>query len=108
MFKTSSASALTLGLSAALLAGPAPKSTAQPIVVKMATLVPDGSSWHQILKEAAERWKTLSGGRVGKRAGAAHRRKADKTYFGRLAPYFERLCLRSLTPWVSRTPRRTW
>src|SRR5215213_8796066 len=26
-------------------------------------------------------------------------------YFGRLAPYLERDCLRSLTPWVSRTPR---
>jgi TRAP-type C4-dicarboxylate transport system substrate-binding protein len=30
----------------------------------MATLVPDGSSWHQILKETAESWKTISGGRV--------------------------------------------
>ena len=29
-------------------------------------------------------------------------------YLGRLAPYFERLCLRSLTPWVSSTPRSTW
>jgi TRAP-type C4-dicarboxylate transport system substrate-binding protein len=37
---------------------------AQQIVVKMATLVPEGSSWHQILKEAAEKWKTASGGRV--------------------------------------------
>ena len=30
----------------------------------MATLVPDGSTWHLILKEMAEKWKTLSGGRV--------------------------------------------
>jgi len=37
---------------------------AQTVVVKMATLVPDGSSWHQILKETADKWKTLSGGRV--------------------------------------------
>ena len=37
---------------------------AQTVTVKMATLVPDGSSWHQILKETAERWRTLSGGRV--------------------------------------------
>jgi TRAP-type C4-dicarboxylate transport system substrate-binding protein len=37
---------------------------AQPVLVKMATLVPDGSSWHLILKETAEKWKTLSGGRV--------------------------------------------
>lgn len=37
---------------------------AQPIIIKMATLVPDGSSWHRILKETAEKWKTISGGRV--------------------------------------------
>src|SRR5262245_17827402 len=28
--------------------------------------------------------------------------------FGRLAPYFERDCLRSLTPWVSSEPRTMW
>jgi len=50
-------------LAAPLAAGAAPAS-AQPINVKMATLVPDGSSWHLILKETAEKWKTLSGGRV--------------------------------------------
>ena len=30
----------------------------------------------------------------------------DRSYFGRFAPYFERRCLRFLTPWVSSTPRR--
>jgi TRAP-type C4-dicarboxylate transport system substrate-binding protein len=44
-----------------LAVGPA---AAQQVVVKMATLVPEGSSWHLILKETAEKWKTLSGGRV--------------------------------------------
>jgi TRAP-type C4-dicarboxylate transport system substrate-binding protein len=34
------------------------------IVIRMATLVPDGSSWFLILQEAAEKWKELSGGRV--------------------------------------------
>ena len=34
------------------------------ITVKMATLVPDGSSWHLVLKEAADRWKKVSNGRV--------------------------------------------
>src|SRR5215467_414123 len=29
-------------------------------------------------------------------------------HFGRFAPYFERRCLRFLTPWVSSTPRRMW
>jgi TRAP-type C4-dicarboxylate transport system substrate-binding protein len=51
---------------AAVLAGPAATpAEAQPVLrIKMATLVPDGSSWHQILKETAEEWKTISGGRV--------------------------------------------
>ncbi len=47
-----------------LLVGLAPPVSAQPIIVKMATLVPDGSSWHLVLKETAEKWKTISGGRV--------------------------------------------
>jgi TRAP-type C4-dicarboxylate transport system substrate-binding protein len=51
-----------LAAMAALLG--AVSAEAQPVVVKMATLVPDGSSWHQILKETAEKWKALSGGRV--------------------------------------------
>jgi TRAP-type C4-dicarboxylate transport system substrate-binding protein len=37
---------------------------AQETVVKMATLVPDGSKWHLVLKEMAEAWKTASAGRV--------------------------------------------
>ncbi|HET7293979.1 MAG TPA: TRAP transporter substrate-binding protein DctP [Vicinamibacteria bacterium] len=37
---------------------------AQSVLVKMATLVPDGSSWHLILKETADQWNKLSGGRV--------------------------------------------
>lgn len=39
-------------------------SPAQVITIKMATLVPEGSSWHTILKEVVEKWKTISGGRV--------------------------------------------
>jgi len=35
-----------------------------PVIVRMATLVPDGSTWHQILMEAADQWKQASGGRV--------------------------------------------
>src|SRR5690606_1579770 len=38
--------------------------------------------------------------------------KAEFDYFlaafARFAPYFERACLRSLTPWVSREPRTMW
>src|SRR6266849_5116484 len=35
-----------------------------PILVKMATLVPAGSAWELILKETADKWGKLSGGRV--------------------------------------------
>jgi TRAP-type transport system periplasmic protein len=43
----------------------APAAEAQaPLIIRMATLVPDGSSWHLILKEAADQWKQASGGRV--------------------------------------------
>jgi TRAP-type C4-dicarboxylate transport system substrate-binding protein len=52
--------AVALGLSF-LYAGPA---SAQPVLVKMATLVPDGSSWHLILKETADKWRTVSNGTV--------------------------------------------
>ena len=50
-----------------LLFGVAAPVSAQPVLVKMATLVPDGSSWHLILKETADKWKTLSGGKVNVR-----------------------------------------
>lgn len=47
---------------AILLAGALP-ARAQ-VVVKMATLVPDGSKYHLILKEMLEKWKTATQGRV--------------------------------------------
>lgn len=34
------------------------------VLVKMATLAPDGSTYHLILKEMAEKWKTATSGRV--------------------------------------------
>ena len=45
----------------ALAPGPA---AAQPTLVKMATLVPDGTSWHLVLKELGAEWSKLSGGKV--------------------------------------------
>jgi TRAP-type C4-dicarboxylate transport system substrate-binding protein len=53
---------LLLPALALLLAGTAP-ARAQ-VVVKMATLAPDGSTYHLILKEMAEKWKTATQGRV--------------------------------------------
>jgi TRAP-type C4-dicarboxylate transport system substrate-binding protein len=39
-------------------------ASAQVITVKMATLVPEGSSWHLVLKETADKWNKISGGKV--------------------------------------------
>lgn len=41
-----------------------PQFAGAQVVVKMATLAPKGSSWHLILQQMAEKWKTISGGRV--------------------------------------------
>ncbi len=37
---------------------------AQEIVIKLGTLAPEGSPWHVLLKETAQRWSELSGGQV--------------------------------------------
>ena len=49
---------LCVGLTLAATAG------AQNVVVKMATLVPQGSAWYTTLQEMAQAWQTVSGGRV--------------------------------------------
>ncbi len=50
-------------LAAALLAALAPVARAQ-VVVKLGTLAPQGSTWHEILKELAQRWEQASSGQV--------------------------------------------
>jgi TRAP-type transport system periplasmic protein len=57
---------VTAAVAALMLSGSA-AARAQGVVVKLATLVPDGSTWHGILKEMAEEWKTASGGAVSLR-----------------------------------------
>jgi len=37
---------------------------AGPIVVKLATIAPEGSSWHRVLLDMGEEWKKISGGKV--------------------------------------------
>lgn len=39
-------------------------ATGEPVLVKMATVAPDGSKYHLILREMAETWKSASGGAV--------------------------------------------
>ena len=50
-------------LLAALVAALSPAAHAQ-VTVKLATLAPAGSSWHEILKEMGQRWEAASGGQV--------------------------------------------
>ena len=38
--------------------------SAQNVVVKMATLVPQGSDWYTTLQEMGQKWQAASGGRV--------------------------------------------
>ena len=52
--------ALTLGI-----LGFAPAdAAAQTITIKMATLVPENSSWYLVLKDVADKWGKISGGKV--------------------------------------------
>jgi TRAP-type C4-dicarboxylate transport system substrate-binding protein len=60
-------------------------ASAQTVLVKMATLVPDGSSWHLILKETADKWRTLSNGSVTVRLYAGGVAGDDPTSCARCA-----------------------
>jgi TRAP-type C4-dicarboxylate transport system substrate-binding protein len=52
-------------LAATLLAIALPTaSRAQQVQIKLGTLAPTGSTWHELLKEMAERWSQASGGTV--------------------------------------------
>jgi len=55
--------AVTAGIVLATTVLFAPQAHAQ-ITVKMATLVPNESSWYRILREAADKWKKVSNGKV--------------------------------------------
>ena len=38
-----------------------------PTIIKMATVAPEGSSWHRVLLDMGEEWKRISGGKVALR-----------------------------------------
>jgi TRAP-type C4-dicarboxylate transport system substrate-binding protein len=65
-------------VSAALLASIASTAEAQ-VVLKLGTLAPVGSSWHELLKEMAQRWADVSGGEVKLKiyAGGAQGNEGD-------------------------------
>jgi TRAP-type C4-dicarboxylate transport system substrate-binding protein len=49
---------------AVALAALAPLASAQEVTIKLGTLAPQGSTWHNILKEMGEKWAEASGGKV--------------------------------------------
>ncbi len=55
---------LALVLSAALLTLPSLQAGNRPVNIKMASLAPEGSPWHQILQEIAQDWRELSNNQV--------------------------------------------
>jgi TRAP-type C4-dicarboxylate transport system substrate-binding protein len=66
-------------LLAALVASLAPAARGEQVVLKLGTLAPQGSSWHDILKELGQRWEQASGGEVKLRvyAGGAQGSEGD-------------------------------
>jgi len=64
---------------AALTAALAMPARAQTVTIKLGTLAPIGSSWHELLKELGQRWGEASGGRVRLRvyAGGAQGSEGD-------------------------------
>ncbi|HYG69214.1 MAG TPA: TRAP transporter substrate-binding protein DctP [Anaeromyxobacteraceae bacterium] len=64
---------------AAILVALAPAVRAQTTTIKLGTLAPIGSSWHEILKQMAQRWEQASGGAVKLRiyAGGAQGSESD-------------------------------
>jgi TRAP-type transport system periplasmic protein len=66
-------------LLAALLAALAPAAHAQPVTIKLGTLAPQGSTWHELLREMGQRWEQASNGQVKLRiyAGGAQGSEGD-------------------------------
>jgi TRAP-type C4-dicarboxylate transport system substrate-binding protein len=49
---------------AALLAALAPAAVSAQVTIKLGTLAPQGSTWHELLKDLAQRWDKESNGQV--------------------------------------------
>jgi TRAP-type C4-dicarboxylate transport system substrate-binding protein len=63
----------------ALVAALSTAARAEPVTIKLGTLAPQGSSWHDLLKEMGQRWEQASGGQVKLRiyAGGAQGSEGD-------------------------------
>jgi len=66
-------------LLAAVLAALATTARAQTVTLKLGTLAPQGSTWHDLLREMSQKWEQASGGKVKLRiyAGGAQGSEGD-------------------------------
>ena len=66
-------------VAAALAALTQAAAAQQPVTLKLGTLAPQGSTWHDLLKEMGQRWEQASGGQVKLRiyAGGAQGSEGD-------------------------------
>ena len=66
-------------LLAALVAALATTARAQTVTLKLGTLAPQGSTWHDLLREMGQKWEQASGGKVKLRiyAGGAQGSEGD-------------------------------
>jgi TRAP-type C4-dicarboxylate transport system substrate-binding protein len=64
---------------AALVAMLAPAAASAQVTIKLGTLAPQGSTWHELLKDMAQRWEQASNGQVKLRiyAGGAQGSEGD-------------------------------
>jgi TRAP-type C4-dicarboxylate transport system substrate-binding protein len=64
---------------AALVALLAPAAASAQVTIKLGTLAPQGSTWHELLKDMAQRWEQASNGQVKLRiyAGGAQGSEGD-------------------------------
>ncbi|HTO96873.1 MAG TPA: TRAP transporter substrate-binding protein DctP, partial [Myxococcales bacterium] len=66
-------------LLAAAVALLATSARAEPVTIKLGTLAPQGSTWHDLLRELGQKWEEASGGQVKLRiyAGGAQGGEGD-------------------------------
>ena len=55
---------LSLLCAAGLIGGLASPAAADEVVIKIGTLAPNGSTWHTLMKEMAQKWQDATGGQV--------------------------------------------
>jgi TRAP-type C4-dicarboxylate transport system substrate-binding protein len=70
---------------AALLIALAPTGRADPVTIKLGTLAPAGSAWHDALKDMAQRWEQVSQGQVKLRVYAGGTQGSEGDMLRKLA-----------------------